>query len=93
MADQDSPLPEEDSDSGANESQWQIPFDADANIGWSESATKKESATSKVNPPATRIGLKTRVAILSVMTIYRQRCQNSHSKQCAGVSSKSACDE
>ena len=60
MADQDSPHTEENSDTGPNESQWQIPFDAAANDGWAEHATEKESGTAEVNPPATWGGLETR---------------------------------
>ena len=37
-----------------------------------ESPTEKESATSKINPSATRGGLNTRRAILSVMRMFRQ---------------------
>jgi hypothetical protein len=57
MADQDSPDIEEHSDSGLNQSQWQISFDAAANDRWSQSATKKESGTAEVNPPPTWGGL------------------------------------
>jgi hypothetical protein len=53
MADEDSPHTEEDSDSGPNESQQKITFDAAASVGWADSATSEESGTAKVNPPET----------------------------------------
>ena len=50
MEDQDSPGTEEDSDYGPNEGQREIPFNASKSVGWAESATEKESGTSKINP-------------------------------------------
>jgi hypothetical protein len=44
----------------------QIPFDAGKSIGWAESATKKESATSKVNPSPSWDDLVRAWGILSV---------------------------
>jgi hypothetical protein len=60
MADPDSPHTEEDSDGGPNESQWQIPFDAAASVGWAESTTEKESRTAEVSSPPTWGGLMLR---------------------------------
>jgi hypothetical protein len=53
MADTDSSHIEEHSDSGLNQSQWQIPFDADKSTGCPESTAAKESGPTEVNPPTT----------------------------------------
>jgi hypothetical protein len=53
VADQNSAYTEENPDGSPNESQRQIPFDADKNIGWPESTTPEESRTSEVNSPST----------------------------------------
>ena len=50
MADKNSACIEENPRSSPNEIQRQIAFDAGENIGRAQSATEKESATSKVNP-------------------------------------------
>jgi hypothetical protein len=60
VADQDSTFTEKHPGGSPNERQRQIPFHAGASDGWAESATKKESATSKVNPSPTWGDLKTR---------------------------------
>ena len=56
MADQGSAFTEKNP-SGRPESQWQIPFHAGESDSWAESATEKESGTSKVNPQQTWGGL------------------------------------
>jgi hypothetical protein len=57
MADQDPTHIEEHSDIRLNEGQRKIPFDAASNRYWAESATEKESRTSKINPLPTWGGL------------------------------------
>ena len=51
MAEHDSTHTEEYSDSGPNESERQVPFDARKSIGWAQSATPEESRTAEVNSP------------------------------------------
>jgi hypothetical protein len=53
VADQNFAFTEKDPGRHPNEVQWQIPFDAGKNIGWTQSATPEESGTAEDNPPAT----------------------------------------
>jgi hypothetical protein len=68
VADQDSTGTEENPGSSPDEIPRQIPFDARKNIGWAQSATEKESATSKVNPSPSWDDLVRRRGILSAIS-------------------------